>query len=379
MKKIVGLAAVAAAVSSLAFAQDAAEEQTAEEPAGNETVAGPDVQQDSSEEQSDEGEEQSAEGLTGGQIIIEPEVQQFEDWSYICITDDAGVDSCRVQQILNNDEGGRVAIVEIFNAPEDSASTAGAAIALPLGLSLREGIELRIEGAPTVRYDYTICQSDGCLARIGLSDLAVRRMTEGADARITVRVGFEAEPPVVELDISSDGFREAYQLLADNPDAPDESAEAEVAQGEVIAEPEIEVFDDWVRSCLVDEEGSQQCRIRQTIVNESRIPLANIEIFKITGDERFQAGAELLLPHGVSLEDGLEIQIDDALPRRYQFSTCVLDGCLARIGFTDTELERMKAGTAMRLVFYTSLGSENELQFDFDASLIGFTRAFNSL
>ena len=347
MKKLLGIACAAAAAATWALAQD-----------------------------STEGE--SGEGLTGGQIVVAPRITQYEDWSHVCVTDDEGEETCQAQHVIRNENGGRVATVEVFNVPEGLGFAAGAAIALPLGVSLRDGIELRIDGAPTRFYEFSICVTDGCLARIGLTELAVRRMNEGALVTLLVRVGVAADREV-ELELSPAGFPEAYQALAENPETLDETPDIAVAQGEIIAEPEIEVIDDWARACLVGDDGNRQCRIRQIILNDSGGPLATIDLFKVADNENFQAGMEIVLPHGVALEDGIEIQIDSSLPRRYQLSTCLPDGCLARIGIKQEDLGRMKAGSEMKVVFYASFGGPRETQVQFISSLIGFTKAFNSL
>ena len=326
----------------------------------------------------DTADDQSEAGLTSGQVIIEPEIKEYNDWNHICIKDDAGTNVCQVQHVISNEDGGRVATIEVFKVPINTGFTAGAAVALPLGISLSDGLEFRIEGAPPRRFDFSICVTDGCLSRIGLSELTIQRMIEGATTTISVNVGLASEQQV-ELDISLNGFAEAFELLTDEVSSIEDQSEVEIAQGEVITEPEIEIFDDWASACLIGETGEKECAIRQVLFNDDGVPLAKIDVFKVDDGELFIAGAEILVPHGVTIENGLEIQVDKSLPRRYEFSTCLRDGCLARVGITESEMEKMRTGQNLNFVFYVGLGGVSEQLIEFSASLKGFTEAFNTL
>lgn len=347
MKKLMGLVATVATVGSMAMAQD-----------------------------STDGE--SGEGLSVGQIVVEPEITKFEDWNYICITNDEDQKSCLAQHVIDSQRGGRVSTIDIFPIAQETGFGAGASIAFPLGVSLSDGLEILIDGTPVQKYNFVICTSEGCIARIGLYSSIIEQMANGADTKLKVMVGLE-EKVEAEFEISTNGFAEIIEELMTNAPQIIEQTDDLVATGEAIVEPEIEVFDDWTRACLTDEEGNKLCRIRQILLNESGGPLATVDVFKVSEDERFLAGIEILLPHGVTLEDGLEVQVDGALPRRYEFTTCLRDGCLARIGLSSSELNRMKSGSEMKLVFYAGIGSASERQFDVSSSLIGFTKAFNSL
>ena len=321
---------------------------------------------------------QEGEQLSSGQLVVDPVVTRFGDWSHVCFDDDAGNTRCQLQHVVLNSDGGRGGIFEIFNVEPETGFTAGAAIVLPLGVSLADGVELHIDGVPSRLFEFAVCINDGCLSRIGLSSLAVQRLSEGAETSITVRVGLEGDNSL-EMDISSEGIVEAFALLSQNPERLGESAEIRVAGGEIIQRPDIVEFDDWIRTCVVQPNGSQQCQIRQVILNDNAEPLATVNLFKVVDDDRFVGGAEVIVPHGVSLGDGVELQTDDSLPRRYQFTTCIQLGCYARIGVTSTEIERMKSGIQMTIVFYANVGGLSDQQVKISASLIGFTSAFNSL
>lgn len=321
---------------------------------------------------------QPEDGLGEGLVVITPEVTEFDDWNYVCVKDDDGNDFCQAQHIILNQRGGRMATIEVFRLPEGSSFAAGAAIATPLGVNLSKKIELQIEGAPSRLYDYSICVSDGCLARIGLTQLALERLIAGSQSSIKVFVGLTGEREI-KLEFPSNGFAESYAKLEKESVFTEDDLNLNVAEGEIIREPDIEVFDDWSSICFITETGEKECQIRQISLNEFGTPLATINIFKVADNERFPAGAEILVPHGVSVQSGLELQVDGSLPRRYEFSTCLQNGCFSRIGLTESDLERFRSGEELKLVFYVGLSGVSEELVEINSSLNGFMLAYNSL
>ncbi len=324
----------------------------------------------------DSTEQLSVPALSGGQIVVEPEITQYEDWETVCVTNDEGTKSCQLQHAIPNQGGGRVATIEIFNVPPGSGVVASAAIAVPLGVLLSDGLTLNVNDRPIRQYEFAICISDGCLARIGLQEALLNQLQAADNASFSITTGFNNETEI-ELDLSLAGFAEGFAALQETPFvAEGVPIDLDVAVGVEINEPEVTIFNDWARDCVVGPDDNRRCRLRQQVVSDNGTLLAAMIVFKENQDERFAAGAEILLPHGVSIENGLELQVDDALPRRYQFTTCLADGCLARIGVTQADLDRMKRGARMHVVFFA--GADRSMQ-DFYVSLIGFTDAFESL
>ncbi len=184
MKKLAGIAAALSMMASPAIAQI----------------------QDSSTEATE------ALPLSGGEVIVEPELTEFDDWTLTCVKTDEGTDSCIIQQIVQNEQSARVAIIDIFKVDDDAVFEAGAAIVVPLGVSLAEGVSLKVDSSLERRYQYTICINDGCVARIGLTPEDVQRMKNGREMEMSVYVGITADRRV-ELQISLIGFTKAYDAL----------------------------------------------------------------------------------------------------------------------------------------------------------------------
>ncbi len=150
-----------------------------------------------------------------------------------------------------------------------------------------------------------------------------------------------------------------------------------LASGEVVVQPELTVFTDWTLVCVPDDDGGKVCNIRQIVLNAQGEQASFVEVFKVADNPNFSSGAVIVMPLGVALEDGLELQVDSALPRRYNFQYCAETGCFSRIGFTDNELQRMMRGAVMKMTVYSVFSGPAPV--DLQVSLSGFTDAYNSL
>ena len=147
--------------------------------------------------------------------------------------------------------------------------------------------------------------------------------------------------------------------------------------GEVVVQPELTVFTDWTLVCVPQDDGEKTCNIRQIVLNAQGEQASFVEVFKVTDNPNFSSGAVIVMPLGVSLDDGLELQVDSALPRRYSFQYCAETGCFSRIGFTDNELQRMMRGAIMKMTVYSVFSGPGLVELE--VSLSGFTDAYNSL
>ncbi|MCY3878792.1 MAG: invasion associated locus B family protein [Rhodobacteraceae bacterium] len=150
-----------------------------------------------------------------------------------------------------------------------------------------------------------------------------------------------------------------------------------LSAGTVVVQPEITEFEDWSRICTANDDGDKECTIQQRVPNESGGDIGIFTIYKVENQSEFEAGATIVVPLGVTLTYGLELQIDDALPRRYEFRMCIADGCIARIGLPENLVTRMKRGAEVKLTMYVGIDGSDEVQAT--ASLHGFTDAYGSL
>ena len=148
------------------------------------------------------------------------------------------------------------------------------------------------------------------------------------------------------------------------------------------AEPQVgqaylkEKTGDWELRCLKTEDGNDPCQIYQLLLDENQSPVVEVNMFPLPETSQIPAGAMIVAPLGTLLNEGLTLSVDGGDARRYPFEFCNQGGCVARVGFTEAELAKFKAGNAatVRLApANTAPGTEVVLNM----SLTGFTAGFN--
>ncbi len=155
------------------------------------------------------------------------------------------------------------------------------------------------------------------------------------------------------------------------------SSRTDLQVGEVVVEPTTTEHGDWAVICLKNDDGEENCYMQHLVLNDEATPIARIEVSKLLNDPERAAGSIIALPLGVLLQDGILIQVDQALPRRYQYAVCDATGCYARIAFTNAEITRMKAGNSMRMTIFAYANPDDPIELM--VSLTGFTSAFESM
>lgn len=97
----------------------------------------------------------------------------------------------------------------------------------------------------------------------------------------------------------------------------------------------------------------------------------------ISAPENGVARVALLMPFGLSLADGIRLQVDERdLAREGRFATCVKDGCLVPLTFSDAEISKL-AGARTLTIVATIYGRGTTPAFQI--SLNGFAAALTRL
>lgn len=140
----------------------------------------------------------------------------FDAWEQRCIRTESGADPCQLYQLLKDAQGGAVAEIAVFGLPEgtEGPAVAGANVVVPLETLLTEGVTIRIDDAKAKTYPFSVCSTQGCIARVGLTAEEVEAMRKGAGATVTM-VPFVAPDQKVELTLSLKGFTAGYQATED--------------------------------------------------------------------------------------------------------------------------------------------------------------------
>jgi len=158
--------------------------------------------------------------------------------------------------------------------------------------------------------------------------------------------------------------------------------QTEAAPSRSQAEPrqpyEAGTFQDWrVRCIRIDEASADPCEMKQTLFSEDGSPTAEMTVLQVPDNQQAAAAATFVTPLETLLPRGLRFSIDDGEAKTYQFRFCTRQGCVAQVGFTQSELDRLKAGAEAQVRIFPVAAPETPV--DLTVSLAGFTNAFAAL
>ena len=175
------------------------------------------------------------------------------------------------------------------------------------------------------------------------------------------------------------------QEANDESQQQDESAQTEAAQeldlgetGPRIGEQYVkETSGAWSITCLRTEEGDDPCLLRQVLSGAEGEPIAEISINKLPEGTEAVAGARLTVPLETMLQAQIAVSIDGAPGKRYNYHHCNPVGCVAQLGFTQGDIDAMKAGSKATISLVSILAPSQLLQIEM--SLDGFTSGYDQL
>jgi invasion protein IalB len=104
---------------------------------------------------------------------------------------------------------------------------------------------------------------------------------------------------------------------------------------------------------------------------------AEITVFPLPPGQEAAAGATILTPLDTLLTAQLVMQVDTGDAKRYPFTFCTAIGCIARVGFTSSEVDAFRRG-ARATWSLVPVAAPDQI-VDLNMSLIGFTAAFAEL
>lgn len=148
--------------------------------------------------------------------------------------------------------------------------------------------------------------------------------------------------------------------------------------GPQIGEPYVrETFGDWALRCIKSPDGSPDpCNLYQLLSNEEGVAVAEFNMFLLPEGQRAAAGATVVVPLETLLTQQLTIAVDGQNARRYPFTFCNRAGCVARLGFTQAEVDEMKRGGTATVRLVPAAAPTEEVILN--VSLTGFTAAFDN-
>ncbi len=170
----------------------------------------------------------------------------------------------------------------------------------------------------------------------------------------------------------------------ENPPAEDTAAEDgndDLSLGEPVGpqvgQPYIlQEFGDWAMRCVKAPEGqADPCNLYQLLTDENGDAVAEFNFFRLPDGSRAAAGATVVVPLETLLTQQLTLAVDGANARRYPFTFCNTAGCVARIGFTQEDIDQFKRGIVAQLRVVPAAAPTEEVLLDL--SLSGFTAGYD--
>ncbi len=153
------------------------------------------------------------ETVQDGPQVGQPYIREVSgDWQLECLKLEEGEEPCQLFQTMIDDEGNQVSNIRIFKLPAGGQAVAGALVAVPLETLLTAQLTITVDGAQPKRYPFSVCDRQGCYARIGLTAEDIASYKRGASATVTL-VPFVAPDERVEVKMSLSGFTAGFDKV----------------------------------------------------------------------------------------------------------------------------------------------------------------------
>ncbi|MEI4486315.1 invasion associated locus B family protein [Frigidibacter sp. MR17.14] len=134
---------------------------------------------------------------------------------------------------------------------------------------------------------------------------------------------------------------------------------------------------DWQQRCIHTEDGTDPCQLFQLLKDQNGNSVAEFSLFGLPKGQQAVAGATIMTPLETLLTEQVTLQIDSSEAKRYPFTFCAPQGCVARVGFTQAEIDAMKKGNKATISI-SPLAAPNQ-KVALNVSLKGFTAGLDAV
>lgn len=132
----------------------------------------------------------------------------------------------------------------------------------------------------------------------------------------------------------------------------------------------------WEQRCIRAADGSDPCQMYQLLKDENANAVAEITILVLPDGQQAVAGSQIMVPLETLLTEQLILQIDSSPAKIYPFTWCAAQGCVARIGFTASDIAALKKGSNATITIVPVVAPDQKVKLT--ASLKGFTAAYDA-
>lgn len=176
------------------------------------------------------------------------------------------------------------------------------------------------------------------------------------------------------LSLASGAAAQGTGLGADTLSLGEGIAEGEAQVGDTYVR---EVYSDWQLRCVKTEEGNDPCRLYQLLANEAGNPVAEISMFALPEGGQAEAGATIITPLETLLTRQVTLGVDGEQAKRYPFTWCASNGCIARVGFTEDDVAAFRKGANATLSIVPVAAPDQIVALKI--SLAGFTAGYEAV
>ena len=125
-------------------------------------------------------------------------------WRVECAGDGKSLDCRAIQQMINRDDKQLIAQLTARMTPD---KTAVLLIQLPLGISLTEPVQLKVDNGTAERYPVQTCTNVGCIVSVPLKDPLMAAMRTGTLLKISIQ---DTNKRTINIDVPLLGFALAF-------------------------------------------------------------------------------------------------------------------------------------------------------------------------
>ena len=139
----------------------------------------------------------------------------------------------------------------------------------------------------------------------------------------------------------------------------------------------LEVAGDWQIQCVRTELEHDPCALQQTLLDQGGNPTATIELFNLPEGSQAVAGATIVTPLETLLTRQVTLSVDGGQAKRYPFTVCTQSGCIARVGFTQADLDAFRRGAEAVMTIVPAGAPNTEVALPI--SLSGVTAGYDRI
>jgi invasion protein IalB len=132
----------------------------------------------------------------------------FDDWNVLCMESQDGVKRCRMTQALVRTNPRREVFRWVVVANQEAELEN--ILSAPLGVALRPGVELLVEGAEPISVPYEVCGRQWCQARVAMVAAVVDTMAAGSPVQVTY---VNQRGQRLRMEVTARGYRDALDYL----------------------------------------------------------------------------------------------------------------------------------------------------------------------